>query len=248
MVAPATNFTAALPKAGCLGIKKALDDNGIGCVRSAAAQAPQLKLSMDELQLKKKEAMIALFDAVEMHPSIKHKLAEKAATRFAGDLSSEIEGGASARLEMTKLGAGSTLLTLVDVHYECSRDEAAEERGLAIGGCESAWLAGLVAALLLECASERFDNARFKGACRGDGAVALEGNLSISDVAKWLRELQTKVSELAAGGGCLRLAAEARGRDKDDGAAHDGVKVRKKGTFLCLDVEICWLSADELLF
>ena len=56
------------------------------------AQASQLKLSMGKLQTKKKEATIASFDAVEMYPSIKYKLVEKAVMYFARDLSSEIKG------------------------------------------------------------------------------------------------------------------------------------------------------------
>jgi len=38
-----------------------------------------------------------------------------------------------------------------------------EDRGLMIGGYESAWLADLVAAFLLENAGKLFEDSKFKG-------------------------------------------------------------------------------------
>jgi len=57
---------------------------------------------------------------------------------------------------MIKFGMGNMLLTFVDKHYQYSGDENVEERGLTIDGYESAWLADLVVAYILECAETSF--------------------------------------------------------------------------------------------
>jgi hypothetical protein len=45
---------------------------------------------------------------------------------------------------MIKFGMGNTLLTFVDKYYKYGGDLDVEDRGLTIGGYESAWLADLV--------------------------------------------------------------------------------------------------------
>jgi hypothetical protein len=50
---------------------------------------------------------------------------------------------------MIKFGMSSTLLTFVDKYYEYDGDKDSNEKGLTIGGYESAWLADLVGAYIL---------------------------------------------------------------------------------------------------
>jgi len=69
---------------------------------------------------------------------------------FAKDLDVTLKGRIRDCLDMIKFGMGNTLLTFVDKYYEYGGDESVEERGLTIGGYESAWLADLVMAYILE--------------------------------------------------------------------------------------------------
>jgi hypothetical protein len=71
LIVPATNFTAAFPKVGYLGIKNIFDQNGIDYSGSTITQASQLKTALEKLHLKKDNVTIISFDAVQMYPSIK---------------------------------------------------------------------------------------------------------------------------------------------------------------------------------
>jgi hypothetical protein len=51
---------------------------------------------------------------------------------------------------MIAFGMGNTLLTFVDKYYEYDGERNIRDKGLTIGGYESAWLADLVAAFILE--------------------------------------------------------------------------------------------------
>ena len=53
-------------------------------------------------------------------------------------------------LEMIEFGMGNTLLTFWDKYYKYGTLNAVEDKRLTIGGYESAWLADLVAAFVLE--------------------------------------------------------------------------------------------------
>ena len=95
--------------------------------------------------MKQGEVTIASFDAVEMYPSIKYKLVEKAVF-FVKDLDSILKRKLGVCLDMIRFGMGNTLLTFVDKYYEYGGEVNIEEKGLTIGGYESTWLANLVVA------------------------------------------------------------------------------------------------------
>jgi hypothetical protein len=52
----------------------------------------------------------------------------------------------------------NTLLTFQDQYYIYDGDQSLDDRGLTIGGYESAWLADLVAAYILEQVDEKFSD------------------------------------------------------------------------------------------
>jgi hypothetical protein len=197
LIVPASNFTAAFPKAGYLGIKTIFDKNRIEYQKSTIIHASQLKSKLERLHLRRGEVTIASFDAVEMYPSIKFRLVEKAVWYFAKDLDSDQRRKIEACLEMVRFGMGNTLVTFVDKYYEYGGEADVEEKGLTIGGYESAWLADLVASYLLENTVEVFNPAVFKGIYRDDGFVVFGNELSKVEVAMWLRKFQERVDELA---------------------------------------------------
>jgi hypothetical protein len=92
LIVPATNFTAAFPKVGYLGIKNILDQNGINYSESTITQASQLKTTLKKLNITKDKVTIILFDTVKMYPSIKYKFVRKAVKFFARNLNAEIQG------------------------------------------------------------------------------------------------------------------------------------------------------------
>lgn len=53
-------------------------------------------------------------------------------------------------LQMIKFGMSNTLVSFRDKFFEYGGDEKEDERGLSIGGYESAWLTDLVASYILE--------------------------------------------------------------------------------------------------
>jgi hypothetical protein len=82
LIVPATNFTAAFPKVGYLGIKNIFDQNGLDYSGSTIIQASQLKTALKKLNITKDKVTIILFDAVRMYPSIKYKFVRKAVNFF----------------------------------------------------------------------------------------------------------------------------------------------------------------------
>ena len=81
---------------------------------------------------------------------------KKAVRYFLKDLSKEEKKKIEKCLEMIGFGMKNTLLTFIDKYYEYGRDMDGGKRGLTIGGYESAWLAGLVAAYILKQTEELF--------------------------------------------------------------------------------------------
>ena len=54
LVVPATNFTAAFPKIGYIGIKKIFDNGNVNYLRKTIIQASDLKESLVSLMITKK--------------------------------------------------------------------------------------------------------------------------------------------------------------------------------------------------
>ena len=197
LIVPASNFMAAFPKAGYLGIKALFNKNSIDYQKATIIHAGQLKSKLEKLNLKQGEVTITSFDAVEMYPSIKYKLVEKAVLFFAKDLDSILKQKLGVCLDMIRFGMGNTLLTFVDKYYEYGGEVNIEEKGLTIGGYESTWLADLVAAYLLENVTDIFDPTMFKGIYRDDGLVVFKDKYLLkSEVAVWLEWFQERIDEL----------------------------------------------------
>ena len=148
---------------------------------------------------------------------------------------------------MVIFGMGNTLLTFIDKYYEYGGEEDVEERGLTIGGYESAWLADLVTSYILENMKEHFRETHFKGIYRDDRIVIFEGNLKASKVGNWLKMFQAEVDKLA-GSNYLKFTAKVWGEDKNDESIQEVVMVRGDDCFLYLDMEMFWSKRGELQF
>jgi hypothetical protein len=247
LIVLATNFTAAFPKVGYLGIKNIFDQNGIDYSGSTITQASQLKATLKKLDLKKDDVRIISFDAVKMYPSIKYKFIKRAIRHFAGNLNAETQGRIETCLEMIKFGMGNTLLTFVNKYYEYSSNLDVEDRGLTIGGYESAWLADLCMAYIMDNSRNILEDLIYDGIYRDDGIAVFKGSKTTGKIANWLSIFQYRVNNLA-GSEFLEFTAEVWGNKKDDGRKHKAVHATNKHYFLFLDMEIYWSLEGNLQF
>ena len=149
MVVPATNFTAAFPKIGYIGIKKIFDKENVNYSRKTIIQASDLKIDLESMKLNRNEVTTISLDIEAMYPSITFNMVRKAIEFFAKNLNDEQKVIITDCLKMIEFGMGNTLITFKDRYYEYGGSTNIEERGLTIGGYESAWLADLVASFLL---------------------------------------------------------------------------------------------------
>jgi hypothetical protein len=94
-------------------------------------------------------------------------------------------------LKLIHFGMGSTLITFKDKYYEYNGDRDVNNKGLTIGGYESAWLADLVAVFVLENTQHMFKTTTFDGIYKDDGLVVMKGNWSKQDITNWLRDFQS---------------------------------------------------------
>jgi hypothetical protein len=85
---------------------------------------------------------------------------------------------------------GNTLITFEDKYYEYDGNCDVYDKGLTIGGYESAWLADLVAAFVLENTQHMFKMTTFNGIYRDDSLVVMKGNWSKQDITNWLRDFR----------------------------------------------------------
>ena len=247
LIVPASNFMAAFPKAGYLGIKSLFNKNSIDYQKATIIHAGQLKSKLEKLNLEQGEVTIASFDAVEMYPLIKYKLVEKAVLFFVKDLDSILKWKLGVCLDMIRFGMGNTLLTFVDKYYEYGGKVNIEEKGLTISGYESAWLVDLVATYLLENVTDIFDPTMFKGIYRDDGFVVFKDNLLKSEVAVWLERCQERIDKLVESK-FLKFTAVIWGNDKEDGKKYNIVSVNRSEYFPYLDMEMFWLIESDLNF
>ena len=150
LVTPAKNFTSAFPHVGQRGLKQILDRNKIPYSKKNIIQASDLKDQLELMAIRKSQHRITSIDAEKMYPSIKFIQIQKAVNYFLRDASEEDKEIARRCLEMIKFGMDNTFVTFKDRYWIYGGNLPVEEKGLTIGGYESAFLADLVAAWILE--------------------------------------------------------------------------------------------------
>jgi len=100
---------------------------------------------------------------------------------------------------MIEFGMVSCLNTFDGKYFEYQGKGDKNDKGLAIGGYESAFLADLVASFLLEKTNNHFKNTQFHGIYRDDGIVVFDGNKKFCELPNWLNEFQNYINDLTEG-------------------------------------------------
>mmetsp|Transcript_59900 Transcript_59900/g.71327 ORF Transcript_59900/g.71327 Transcript_59900/m.71327 type:complete len:290 (-) Transcript_59900:549-1418(-) len=176
LVIPTTNFTACFSKVGYLGLKQVLDSYDIDYSRFTIAQASYLKMTLSRHQLNRALHSIFSIDVINMYPSIKFSLIKKSVNFFLRNFPVKGRGTLNTCLKLIEFGMSSMLLSFHNKYYQYHCGDKDGERGLAIGGFESAFLADLVACYLLEAMIDLFgDEHPFKGMYRDDGIYVTNG-------------------------------------------------------------------------
>ena len=148
---------------------------------------------------------------------------------------------------MIGFGMKNTLVSFIDKYYEYGGEMEDEKRGLTIGGYESAWLADLVAAYLLEMTKEKFDNFVYHGIYRNDGFMVLKGTRMEREMNDWLEDFQEKINKMTEST-CLQFTAEVWGIEKDPEVKNNRLEVVNEKVFPYLDMEMRWNEKEELRF
>ena len=251
LVVPASNFTSAFPKLGYLGIKKIFDDNKVDYMAKTIIQAADLKKTLEKLTITNLNSTIVSIDAVDYYPSVRFKLVKKAIHFFSDKLSEEDKTKIEECLDMIKFGMGSTLITFIDKYYEYDGDKDLEEKGLTIGGYESAWLADLAGAYILANTQQHFQQTKYHGIYRDDGIAVFTGQWSYDMIVKWRDNFQKSVNKLAEGDylqfTCSMWLDQTR-RTCPTTEYNNKVSVERSNAFPYLDMELVWSKQAELNF
>ena len=249
----ATNFTSAFPKAGYLGIKTIFDENEINYSSRTIIQASDLKETLEKLGIKNKETTLVSIDAKDYYPSVRFKLVKKAVTYFSKGLTRAERTTIDQCLEMIKFGMANTLLSFEGQYYEYDGGLDANEKGLTIGGYESAWLADLVGAYILDNTQQHFDSTSYHGLYRDDGFAVFKGTWTYEMIIKWRENFQKSVNKLAEGDylvfTCDIWLAQGKRDSPPPEVTKDNklVTVCRKQYFPYLDMKLVWSKKDEEL-
>jgi hypothetical protein len=119
---------------------------------------------------------------------------------------------------------GNTLITFEDKYFEYDGDRDVNDKGLTIGGYESAWLADLVVAFVLKNTAQFFNEAVYDGIYRDDGLVVFKGNWSKQEITEWLDNFQAELNKITKYDG-LQFTVSIWGAEKEDGTIHEKVTV-----------------------
>ncbi len=253
LVVPANNFTSAFPRMGYLGIKKILDDNKVNYTSRTIIQASDLKEKIETMGITNNNSTIVSIDAEAYYPSIKFKLVRKAVRYFSRHLTDDNKEIIEDCLEMIKFGMSSTLLTFIDKYYEYDGELLdPEEKGLTIGGYESAWLADLVGAYVLANTRKHFEHTSYDGLYRDDGFAIFEGKWNYNQIVQWRNEFQQSVNQLAEGDylqfTCSLGLDETVNTIEPYEVEDKMVSIERSKTFPYLDMELYWSESQQLQF
>ena len=253
LIVPAQNFVAAFPKMGYMAIKKIFDDNKIDYKSNTIVQAADLKTELEKLNLQPHNCTIASLDAEAFYPSVRYKLVAKAVKYFSQHLSPTLQQTIEMCMQMIQFGMQSTYLIFQDNYYEYDGDQDPVNRGLTIGGFESAWLSDLVGAYIFLRTRVHFDGTKFKGIYRDDGLVVFDGTLTYDELLAWRNTFQMLVNEIAEGD-YLQFTMEIWADQQVQPISHPPidknapVQINSTPEFPYLDMELHWHNNQQLHF
>jgi len=161
LVVPAANFTAAFPHIGQRDIFKILKRNNVNFTERNIEQASDLKEKLEKLNITRSGNTIISLDIEAMYPSVLFIQIERAVNYFLRDAPPEDQETARRCLELARFGMANTLVTFHRKYWEYGETDV-DQKGLTIGGYESAGFADLVAAYCFENTRDLFDDAVWK--------------------------------------------------------------------------------------
>jgi hypothetical protein len=141
----------------------------------------------------------------------------------------------------------NTLLTFQDQYYMYDGDQSLDEKGLTIGGCESAWLSDFVAAYIFEQVDEKFSDTRFVGMYRDDGLVVFNSKKTKAQIQTRLNDIQLTVDELC-GNSFLQFTAVMWHSGGRSSRSTTNLSVDTNPAFPYLDMEMYWSGRGQLCF
>lgn len=136
-----------------------------------------------------------------MYPSVTFSLKQRAITCYTHHLDLELQQKIANCLNLIKFGMSKTLLQFRGIYFEYIGGGNKDDKGLAIGGYESSFLADLVASFLLECTNKKFfDHLTVHHGIYCDyGLASFKGKISEDNILHWLGHFQTAINILTGG-------------------------------------------------
>ena len=144
---------------------------------------------------------------------------------------------------------GNTLLSFRDQYYKHGGSCNPLDRGLTIGGYESAWLADLVAAWILEKTESLFRRTSdFHGIYRDYGVVIFKNKWNVKQIDYWIRTFQLKVNDLC-GDEDLQFTISIWDPDNREIIKYnDYIEIYGKDHFPFLDLDVHWNFVKKIKF
>ena len=204
------------------------------------------------MKLKERNSTIASLDIKKMYPPVRFSIIKKAITYYTSNLNPQEKKMIHNCLRMINFGMASCLITFNGKYFEYQGKGNNNNKGLAIGGYESAFLADLVASYLLEKTKKIFINTHYHGIYCNDGFVAFKGNQKIEELRNWLQKFQQSINKIT-GGTFLQFTMEvwdefyvSNNDIKNDHNKTQKCTLVKKPTFPFLDMSFYWDSFNRL--
>ena len=249
LVIPATNFNAPFAKVGYLGIKGILDKNKIIYDKFTIQNAHDLKKVLETEKFRRDKNTAFALDIESMYPSIKFKLVRASILYFTRKIPKDKKKNLDLFIEMIGKGMDAILLTFGDKYFEYGGGMKLEDKGLAIGGYESAWLADLAIAYIFEKSKVELKELAFKRIYRDDGLGIMKRRYSVEEMDAWLRKFQAKTNEIC---GNQHLVWTIEIWDPGEGPkltdVNPKVKLIRKNMFPFLDMKISWKPNGLMAF
>lgn len=97
---------------------------------------------------------------------------------------------------MVRFGMNNTLVTFKGKYYKIGANNSPWEKGLTIGGYESAWFADLVASFILETRTAFFKETKYYGIYRDDGLVIFNEKKNQDQIKGWLDSFLAHINSI----------------------------------------------------
>ena len=128
-----------------------------------------------------------------------------------------------------------------DQYWLYGGDKSVKEKRLTIGGYESAGLADLVAAWILEMTEELFDSSIYNGIYRDDGIDITKEEMTLEEIEEWQDKFQGEVNKLTEST-YLQFTLKIWNPDAPEGiiSSNDDITIHRKEFLPYLDTELFW--------